>query len=72
MPPGEASERYEIDMRSAANTATLRTISTASPIAVYTAAEKTADFGAPQAAIRARVQQISDTIGRGAAREAIL
>lgn len=72
VPLGEAAERYELDIRNAANTATLRTVSTASPAATYTAAEQVADFGAPQAAIRMRVQQISDTVGRGTAREAIL
>jgi hypothetical protein len=72
VPLGEAAERYEIDIRDAANTATLRTIAITSPTATYTAAEQTADFGAPQAAVRIRVQQISDTVGRGAAREAIL
>jgi hypothetical protein len=39
---------------------------------VDTGAEQVADFGAPQATVRVRVQQISDTVGRGAAREAIL
>lgn len=72
VPLGEAAERYEIDIRNAANTATLRTLSTTSPGATYTAAEQTADFGAPQAAVRVRIQQISDTVGRGAARETIL
>ncbi len=72
VPLGEAAERYEIDIRDAANTATLRTIAITSPTATYTAAEQTADFGAPQATVRIRVQQISDTVGRGAAREAIL
>jgi hypothetical protein len=46
VPLGEAAERYEIDIRNAANTATLRTISTTSPTATYTAAEQIADFGA--------------------------
>jgi hypothetical protein len=72
VPLGEASERYEIDIRNAANTATLRTISTTSPAATYTAAEQVADFGAPQSTIRVRVQHISDTVGHGIAREAIL
>jgi hypothetical protein len=71
-PLGEAAERYEVDIRNAANTATLRTISTTSPTAIYTAAEQSADFGAPQSTIRVRVHQISDTVGRGIAREAIL
>jgi hypothetical protein len=72
VPLGEASERYEVDIRNAANTTTLRTISTTSPTVTYTAAEQIADFGAPQSTIRIRVQQISDTVGRGIAREAIL
>jgi hypothetical protein len=72
VPLGEAAERYEVDIRNVANTATLRTISTTTPTATYTAAEQTADFGAPQSTIRVRVHQISDTIGRGIAREAIL
>jgi hypothetical protein len=72
VPLGEAAERYEVDNRNVANTATLRTISTTSPTATYTAAEQIADFGAPQSTIRVRVHQISDTVGRGIAREAIL
>ncbi|WP_372623821.1 phage tail protein [Falsiroseomonas sp.] len=71
VPLGEAAERYEVDIRNAANTATLRTISSTSPSVTYTAPEQAADFGAPQVSVRVRVQQISDTIGRGAAREAI-
>jgi hypothetical protein len=72
VPLGEAAERYEIDIRNAANTATLRTISTTSPVATYSAADQIADFGAPQSTICIRVQQISDTVGRGIAREAVL
>ncbi len=72
VPLGEVAERYELDIRNAENTATLRTIRTSSPTTTYTAAEQTADFGAPQSAICIRVQQISDTVGRGIAREAIL
>jgi hypothetical protein len=72
VPLRETSERYDVDIRNAASTATLRTISTTRPAATYTAAGQAADFGAPQAAIRVRIQQISDTVGRGAAREAIL
>jgi hypothetical protein len=72
VPLGAVTERYEIDIRNAANTATLRTISSTNPLATYTTAEPSADFGAPQASVRVRVQQISDAVGRGAAREAIL
>jgi hypothetical protein len=72
VPLGEASERYEVDIRNAGNTATLRTISTTSPTAIYTAAEQTADFGSPQSSIRVRVYQISETVGRGIPREIVL
>ncbi len=72
VPLGEAAERYEVDIRNSAGTVTLRTLTTNSAIATYTAVEQTADFGAPQSTIRIRVQQISDTVGRGIAREAIL
>ncbi len=37
------------------------------PNAIYTAAEQTVDFGAPQTAVTVRVYQLSATYGRGAA-----
>jgi hypothetical protein len=64
--------RLEIDIRNVGNTATLRTISTTSPVAAYTAAEQTADFGAPQASIVVRIYQISAIVGRGIAARATL
>jgi hypothetical protein len=71
VPLEEAAERYAIDIRNAANTATLRTISSTSPVTTYTAAEQP-----PTSARRrrrsARIQQISDTVGRGAARKVVL
>ncbi len=72
VPLGEVTERYEIDIRNTANTATLRTISTVSTVATYSAAEQAVDFGAQQSTILIRVQQISDAVGRGIAREASL
>jgi hypothetical protein len=42
------------------------------PAATYTAAEQSADFGAPQAAVAVRVFQISAAVGRGVPREAVL
>ena len=69
---GETTERYEIDIRNAGDTATLRTITVTSPTATYTAAEQTADFGSPQGSIRVRVFQISETVGRGIMRSATL
>lgn len=71
-PLGETSERYELDIRNAADTATLRTLSVTAPSAVYTAAEQIADFGALQASVRVRVVQLSETVGRGIMRSAIL
>ncbi|WP_372624677.1 hypothetical protein [Falsiroseomonas sp.] len=51
VPLGGAAERYEIDIRNATNTATLRTIAVTSPVATYTAAEQTADSGMTQTAV---------------------
>jgi hypothetical protein len=71
-PLGETTERYEIDIRNAGDTATLRTITFTAPTATYTAAEQTTDFGSPQSSIRVRVFQISETVGRGIMRSATL
>jgi hypothetical protein len=71
-PLGETAERYEIDIRNAADTATLRTLAVTTPGAVYSAAEQTADFGSVQGSVRVRVFQISGTVGRGIMRGAIL
>lgn len=72
LPLGEASERYEVEIRNAACTATLRSIVTTGPTASYNAAEQAADFGSVPGATRLRVRQLSDIAGRGTAREAIL
>jgi hypothetical protein len=63
---------YEIDIRNAGDTATLRTSTVTAPTATYTAAEQTTDFGSPQGSIRVRVFQISETVGRGIMRSATL
>ncbi len=42
------------------------------PAATYTAADQTADFGAPQSSISLRVYQLSTTRGRGTPRAAVL
>jgi hypothetical protein len=68
VPLGEASEAYEVDVRNASDTATLRTITgLSSPSASYTAAQQTTDFGATQASVNLRIFQISATVGRGIA-----
>ena len=66
VPLGEASEAYEVDILTAPDGDTVRTLTgLASPAATYTAAQQTADFGAPQAMVHLRVVQLSAAIGRG-------
>ncbi|HWE18282.1 MAG TPA: glycoside hydrolase TIM-barrel-like domain-containing protein [Hyphomicrobiaceae bacterium] len=60
---GEPEERYEIDILDGATVK--RTLTATSPAAAYTAAQQTADFGAPQASISLRIHQLSATRGRG-------
>jgi hypothetical protein len=62
---GEATEGYEIDIRNAGDTATLRTLTSSAQTVTYTAAQQTTDFGAPQSSINVRVYQMSATVGRG-------
>lgn len=59
----ETAEQYEIDVYNGA--AVVRTISTTTPTAAYTAAQQTADFGSAQGSINVKVYQISSTYGRG-------
>ena len=70
VPLGEASEAYQVDIRNAADTATVRTISTISPSASYTAAQQTTDGLTPGNPVVLRVFQISATVGRGIQRSA--
>ena len=66
VPLGEATEAYEVDIFSDASFATrLRTISASSATCTYTAAQQTADFGAQQNTIYAKVYQLSAVVGRG-------
>ncbi len=62
---GESTEAYEIEIRNAGNTATLRTLNSTTPTVTYTAAQQTTDFGSPQASINVRVYQMSAAVGRG-------
>jgi len=62
---GEASQAYEVDIRNAGDTATLRTITAATPIASYTAAQQTTDGLTPGNPVVLRVFQISATVGSG-------
>jgi hypothetical protein len=64
-PLGEASEGYELRIVDGGG-ALKRTVTTATPSATYTAAQQTADFGAPLAAApHWRVAQTSAIVGPG-------
>lgn len=63
VPLAEESERYEVDIID--GSIVRRTIAASTPSLVYSAAEQTADFGAPQSAVSVRVYQLSQTFGRG-------
>jgi len=63
VPLGELSEAYSIDIYSGA--AVVRTITSTTPTAIYTAADQTADGLSPGAAVTLRVYQLSDVRGRG-------
>jgi len=65
IPIGEASEAYELAIPLPGGGS--RTIASSSPSATWTAAEQSADFGAPQASLPANVAvyQLSDSVGRG-------
>uniref|UniRef100_UPI003F71A6A2 phage tail protein n=1 Tax=Elioraea sp. TaxID=2185103 RepID=UPI003F71A6A2 len=66
VPLGEAAELYEVDIRDAADTATLRTFTgLTSPTVTYTAAQQTADGLTPGDPVRVRAFQISAVVGRG-------
>ena len=49
-----------------------RTLATTTPAATYTAAQQTADFGAPQPSIALHVYELSTVFGRGTPRAATL
>ena len=68
-PLAEESERYEIDILSGASV--VRTLASTTTSATYTAAQQTADFGAPQPAVTLRIVQLG-ALGRGTARQAVV
>jgi hypothetical protein len=70
VPLGEDSERYEIDILDGSDV--LRTLSTTSPTATYTATQQTDDFGSLQSSVSLRIYQLSTTAGRGTPRSAVL
>jgi hypothetical protein len=70
VPLGEESEAYEVDIMDGATV--VRTLSASSPMVIYTAAQQTADFGAPQPNYSMRVCQLSSIFGRGQEREVVI
>jgi hypothetical protein len=63
VPLAEEVERYEVDILDGPDV--VRTLSSTTPSLTYTAAEQTADFGAPQSSLDLRVYQTSQVFGRG-------
>jgi hypothetical protein len=70
VPLGEESEAYEVDIMN--GPAVARTLSVSSPMAIYTAAQQAADFGAPQTTYTLRICQLSPLYGRGQVSEVIV
>lgn len=60
---GEAVEAYQIDIYNGPSV--VRTISTSTTSATYSAADQTTDFGSPQASIDVKIYQMSAAVGRG-------
>lgn len=66
VPLGEAFEAYELDVLDAPGGAVVRTLTGLSgPTALYSAADQTTDFGAPQSLVHLAVYQVSAVAGRG-------
>jgi GTA TIM-barrel-like domain/Putative phage tail protein len=70
VPLSEDVEQYAIDILS--GTEVVRTLKSATPSVLYASADEMSDFGAPQASLHLRVTQLSATVGRGIAADAIL
>ncbi len=65
VPLGEASESYQVDIMNGSTV--VRTLTSTSPTASYSAANQTTDFGSPQSSLTVKVYQMSATVGRGTA-----
>jgi hypothetical protein len=70
VPLGEDTETYELDVLDGSTVK--RTLHVTSPSVLYANADEIADFGSPQSSLSARVAQLSTTVGRGIAAEAVL
>jgi hypothetical protein len=70
VPLGEDVEQYAVDIFSGSNV--IRTLMAVNPSVLYASADEISDFGAAQTSLHVRVTQLSATIGRGIAADAIL
>lgn len=70
VPLGEDREQYVLDILSGPTV--VRSILVTAPTALYASADEISDFGAPQSSLSVRVAQLSATVGRGFAAEAVL
>lgn len=70
VPLNEETESYEIDIMDGEEV--VRTLTSSSPIVVYSAEDQTEDFGTTQSTISFRVYQMSAQVGRGYGAEATL
>lgn len=70
VPLGEAQEAYEIDILASGEVR--RTLRATAPATLYARVDEIADFGAPQSHLAFRVTQMSASVGRGFAAEAII
>ncbi|MCH2547059.1 MAG: glycoside hydrolase TIM-barrel-like domain-containing protein [Alphaproteobacteria bacterium] len=71
IPMNEAFERYEVDVLDEENNV-VRTLFVNSNEVEYTESMQIADFGAAQPAVKLRVYQMSQVVGRGYAAEAVV
>jgi hypothetical protein len=72
VPLGESGEAYEVEVLNGSGSVVRTIAGLTSPLATYTAAQQTADFGAPQASVSLRITQLSGLVGRGIPARAIL
>ena len=70
VPLNEKTEKYSIDILK--GTTILRMIEATSASVIYEATQQLADFGSLQASVKVRIYQISEIVGRGIVKEAII
>lgn len=67
---GEAAESYEVDIMQGATVK--RTLTTTTPIVLYTSAMQVIDFGSTQSSVTVNIYQLSAVVGKGYKLEATL